>query len=141
MSYGLWHNPLHNPQPSKPARLPAQQSPNQPPTQRADFHFLYLAPGVGIEYFFSASKLYWQTFKTVVTFDLSLIDLVPAQYSVAITSLSRSDTAELVRDQIANNIVRNVYHDPLVYDFIEDVQLTLDARADRNEPYGVPLDS
>ncbi|MFP4323306.1 MAG: hypothetical protein ACLFTK_12705, partial [Anaerolineales bacterium] len=79
------NNPIHD------TALGWQVSPG-PPTRRADFHFLYLAPGVNIEYFFDAARVYWQTFRTIVVYDLSLVSYIPGQYSIAITSLARSDT-------------------------------------------------
>ncbi|HLA42636.1 MAG TPA: hypothetical protein VJZ27_04330 [Aggregatilineales bacterium] len=137
--YGLWENPLRNPR--KPvAKPPSRQEQGEPPTAKADFHFLYLAPGLDVAYFFDAAKKFWQTFKVIVIHDIRVIQHVPRQYSVAITSLARSDTAQVVREQIESTFGVRVYHDPLVYDFIEDLQLTLDARAERNEPFGVPLD-
>jgi hypothetical protein len=112
-----------------------------PPTGTADFHFLFLAPGVSPDYFFVAARRYWQAFKTIVIYDLSLVEFVPSQYQIAITTLARSDSAAAVRDAIQTNFGPNVYHDALVYDFLEDMQLTLEARAQRNEPFGVPLEA
>lgn len=116
----------------------AQQQ-NSPPNSRADFHFLYIAPAASVDYFFTAALRYWQTYRPIVLHDIEVVQHVPRQYSIVITSLSRSDSAEFVRDQIETTYGQRVYHDALVYDFIEDMQLTLDMRAERNEPYGVPL--
>ncbi|MCL4877631.1 MAG: hypothetical protein KJ064_13300 [Anaerolineae bacterium] len=138
--YGLWENPLSRIIEDVEAKTSAaRRQDDTPPTQKADFHFLYLAPGVSVDYLFVAARKYWETFRTIVVHDLSLIQHVPRRYSVAITSLSRTDTASLVNDQITSLFGQRVYHDPLVYDFPEDLQLTLDARAERNEPFGVPL--
>lgn len=112
-----------------------------PPRQRADFHFLYLAPGLNVDYFFDASRVFWEAFKAIVVHDLTLVGYVPRRYSVVITSLARSDTGPVVAQQITETFGERVYHDALVYDFIEDMQLTLETRAQRNEPYGVPLES
>lgn len=141
--YGLWDNPLHAPRRSDadPQANPQPQQDGVPPTSRADFHFLYLAPGLSVDYFFDAARKYWETFKVIVIHDIEVIRHVPRRYSVAITSLARSDTAAAVRDTIENRYGNRVYHDPLVYDFVEDVQLTLDIRAERNEPFGIPLQS
>jgi hypothetical protein len=57
-----------------------------------------------------------------------------------VTSIARSDTAPVIRQQIDSTLGNRIYHDALVYDFLEDLQLTLDVRAERNEPFGVPLD-
>jgi len=134
--YGLWENPL-----AQPAAIAADvRQQNTPPRQKADFHFLYIAPGVSIDYFFDGARKFWETFKVIVIHDLALIDHVPNRYSVAVTSIARSDTAPVIRQQIDSTLGDRIYHDPLVYDFLEDLQLTLDVRAERNEPYGVPLD-
>jgi hypothetical protein len=136
-SFGLWENPLA--QPASTAREARQQG-GGPPRQRADFHFLYIAPGVSIDYFFDGARQFWETFKVIVIHDLALIQYVPNRYSVAVTSIARSDTAPVVHQQIESTLGDRIYHDPLVYDFLEDLQLTLDVRAERNEPFGVPLD-
>jgi hypothetical protein len=136
-SYGLWENPLM--QPAAPAREARQQG-SGPPRQKADFHFLYIAPGVSVDYFFDGARLFWETFKVIVINELSLIQHVPDRYSVAVTSIARSDTAPVIRQQIDSTLGNRIYHDALVYDFLEDLQLTLDVRAERNEPFGVPLD-
>ncbi len=120
-------------------RFPPQQE-NLPPRRKADFHFLLLAPALSGDYFFEGARLYWETFKVIVLYEVSIIDYIPRRYSVAITSIARSDTASIIRDLVANTFGERVYHDPLVYDFLEDLKLTLDARATRNEPFGVPLD-
>lgn len=137
-NYGLWRNPLNAPIDPQPQRPRAQELPD-PPYGKPDFHFLYLAPGLDVAYFFEAAQLYWETFKAIVVNDLELLRYVPRQYSVAITSLARTDSAPAVRSDIENSFGARVYHDPLVYDFLEDMQITLEARALRNEPFGVPL--
>jgi hypothetical protein len=118
---------------------PPQQSGGQAPTALPNFHFIYLAPGLSVDYFFVAARRYWQTFRAIVIYDLSLIDYIPGQYSIAITTLARSDTAPSVKALIESSYGARLYHDLLVYDFVEDLQLTLDARAERNEPFGLPL--
>lgn len=115
---------------------PQQVTPNRKP----DFHFLFLAPNLSNDYFFNAARLYWETFRTIVLYEVSVIEYVPRRYSVGITSLARSDTSALIRELITTTFGDRVYHDLLVYDFVEDLKLTLDARAQRNEPFGVPLD-
>ena len=82
-----------------------------PPTQRADFHFLYIAPNVSVDYFFDGARAFWETFKVIVTHDLSLVQYVPRRYSVAITTIARSDTAVVVREEIETTFGNRVYHD------------------------------
>jgi hypothetical protein len=109
------------------------------PDQRPEFHFLYLAPGAGVDYFFVGARRYWEIFRPTVIYDLTLVQRVPAERTVAITALARTDTVEMVRQLVATLLGEQVYLDLLVYDFLEDMQFTLDARAERNEPFGVPL--
>jgi len=54
MSLSPWENPF---QPARllPARPLLQTGRALPPFGKADFHFLYLAPNVGGDYFFSAA--------------------------------------------------------------------------------------
>lgn len=129
--------------PSPSVLPPPQQSSGRAPTALPNFHFLYLTPGLGADYFFLGARNYWQTFRAIVVYELSLLDYIPSQYSIALTTLARSDTAPTVKDFISityeNTYGERFYHDLLVYDFVEDLQLTLDARAERNEPFGLPL--
>jgi hypothetical protein len=102
-------------------------------------HFLYFAPGIGARWFFTASRLYWQTFRPIVIYDL---DVVQYGYNapdieVIITSIARTDTAEQVRATIAERYP-GADHDELVYDYMEFVALTLDARVEENQPFGRP---
>jgi hypothetical protein len=104
-----------------------------------DHHFLYLAPGAGVGYFFVAARRFWEAFSVHVIHDLDVVEQVVEDQLVAVTSLARSDTADMVREIIETRFGNAIYHDLLVYDFMEDVQLTLDIRVDRNEPLGFPL--
>jgi hypothetical protein len=102
-----------------------------------DIHFLYLGPGLSADWLFTAARRYWLRFGPIWIADLDLAALVPARRKIAITSLARRDTAKTVRDQIARFYPR-AYHDPLVYDFMNEMQLTLDGRAEFNQRFGVP---
>lgn len=102
------------------------------------YHFLYFAPGIGARWFFEGAQRYWQTFRPLVTYDLRLVAYVPADQDVVITTIARSDTADLVREEIQTRFP-TALHDALVYDFVNYVLLTLEARADQNQPFGRPL--
>ncbi len=102
-----------------------------------DFHFLYLGPGLGADWLFIAARRYWLLFQPIWIDQLETVALVPPRRTVAITSLARRDTAQLVRDRIARLYPR-AYHDPLVYDFMNEMQLTLDGRTDLNQRFGIP---
>ncbi len=110
-----------------------------PRLQQPDYHFLYFAPSLSAEWFFRAARLYWQTYRPIVLHDLAIVEYAPRQNSVVVTSLARSDTAPLVRAEITQKYP-HVVHDPLVYDYLEDAQLTLEARSQLNQPFGVPLE-
>jgi hypothetical protein len=102
-----------------------------------DYHFLYIEPSLGVDWFFVASRYYWEKFRPIVVQNLELIGYVPARRSIAITTLARRDLAPKVTEDIKKNFPR-AQHDPLVYDFIEEMKITLDARAELQQRFGVP---
>lgn len=104
------------------------------------YHFLYFAPNLSAAWFTKASRLYWQAYRPMVIYDLTFVTYVPLNNQIILTTIARSDTAPLLREQLAQELPY-VIHDPLVYDFLEDVQLTLEARVQTNQPFGVPVDA
>ena len=111
--------------------MPAMQDPEFEP----DFHFLALAPGLQADWFLIAARRYWQRFRPTVVGDLRLVAVIPPDKRVAITTLARSDTASVLRDQI-NASFPGVSHDDLVSDSIEDMQAVLDMRAELGRRFG-----
>lgn len=104
-----------------------------------DFHFLYFAPNLGAEWFFRGARRYWQTYQPIVLHDLTIVGYVPPEKRAVVTTVARADTATMVRNLMMQNYP-SVVHDPLVYDYIDDLQLTLEARVATNQPFGVPLE-
>lgn len=104
------------------------------------YHFLYFAPNLSAAWFTQAARLYWQAYRPMVIDDLTFVAYVPLNNQLIVTSIARSDTAFFIREQLAQEFP-HVIHDPLVYDFLEDVQLTLEARVQTNQPFGVPVDA
>jgi hypothetical protein len=102
-----------------------------------DYHFLYIEPTLGADWFFTAARRYWERFRPLVVSDFDLISFIPPRRSLAITTLARRDLAKKIADDIKKNFPR-AYHDPLVYDFVEEMQMTLDGRADLQQQFGVP---
>lgn len=104
-----------------------------------DYHFLYLAKDLGVDWFLVAGRKYWQAYRPIVTGDLDLVGYVYRDSTpiIAITSLARRDLAAPVASLIAERFPL-AYHDPLVYDFVAEMQLTLDGRADYRQRFGVP---
>lgn len=107
------------------------------PVPRFDYYFLYLGSGMSGDWLFIAARNYWLTFRPNVILTLDLVVFVPPRRSVAITSLARRDTAPTIRSDIAKRFP-TAYHDPLVYDFLDEMQLTLDGRAALNQRFGKP---
>ncbi len=102
-----------------------------------DYHFLYIDPALGADWLFIASRRYWEKFRPIVVSSLDLISYVPAQRSVAITTLARRDIAKKIADDVKKTFP-NARHDPLVYDYVDEMKLTLDGRADLQQRFGVP---
>ena len=110
-----------------------------PPDQLPTYHFLYLAPGLNLDYFFVGARNYWLAFDVMVVHDIWIARFVPFNATIGVTALAQSDTVDLVKDLVGAVLGDRAYLDLLVYDYLEDVQFTLDVRAERNEPFGVPL--
>jgi hypothetical protein len=98
---------------------------------------MYIGPGMTGDWLFIAGYQYWLKFRPNVTSTLTVIDSVPAKRNVAITALARRDTADHVRTLLTKHFP-NAYLDLLVYDYLADMQLTLDGRAALNQRLGVP---
>ncbi len=103
-----------------------------------DYHFLYIDPSLGPDWFFVAARRYWERFRPMVVSTWDLISYVPANRSIAITTLARRDMAKMIADSVKQNVPR-ARHDPLVYDFVDEMKITLDGRADLEQPFGVPV--
>ena len=106
---------------------------------RNQIHFLYFAPNLGAAWFFQAARRYWETYFPIIVHDLTIVAFVPEDYQIIITTIGRSDTATFIREEIEQQYPQAI-HDPLVYDYLEDAQLTLDARLEANQPFGVPIE-
>ena len=105
----------------------------------ADYHFLYFAPGIGARWFFEACQDYWLRYRPIVIYDLAIVRFADESADIVITTIARTDTAELVRNQIETDFPY-AQHDALVYDYIDYVGQTLDARTEQNQPFGRPIE-
>ncbi len=103
-----------------------------------DYHFLLIAPNLGAEWLFAGARVYWQTFRPTVISDFELLRLIPLRFSLAVTCVARRDIVDQYREQLRQAAPRALF-DPVVYDYVEDVQLTLDGRAQLYQPFGVPV--
>ena len=102
-----------------------------------DLHFLYLDPVLSADWLFEAGQRYWDRFHPLIVPSLDLIDLAPARRRLAITTLTRRDLAPKTLAEVKKRFPR-AYHDPLVYDVVADLKLTLDGRADLRQRFGIP---
>jgi hypothetical protein len=103
----------------------------------ADYHFLYIDQALGPDWFFVAARRYWERFRPMVITNWDLVGYVPERRSIAITTLARRDMAQKLADDVKQKFPRARY-DPLVYDYVEEMQITLDGRADLLQRFGVP---
>lgn len=104
-----------------------------------DYHFLYIDPTYNGDWLFNAAHKYWDRFRPIVIYDLELVSYVypPGRRWIALTSLTRRDLAPALAEKIKTDFPR-IIHDPLVYDFVEEMKLTLDGRAYFGQRFGVP---
>ena len=103
-----------------------------------DYHFLLIASNLDAEWFFEASRAYWERFRPTVINDLSLVSIVPDDYSIAVTVVARRDRVAEFGVELSK-LAPDALFDPVVFDFYEDTRQTLDLRAQLNQPFGVPL--
>lgn len=104
-----------------------------------EYHFLYLDPVLGADWLFVAARRYWDRFRPMVISDLDLVSnvYVPDKRLIAITALARRDLAPKIADDIKKRFPKAIY-DPLVYDLVDELRLTLDGRADYQQRFGIP---
>jgi hypothetical protein len=107
---------------------------------RADYHFLYIDKTLDADWLFKAARRYWDRFRPMVISDLDLVAYVPPGRTIAITTLARRDMAPMITELIKSRYP-NVRHDPLVYDYVDEMQLTLDGRAELQQRFGLLEDT
>jgi hypothetical protein len=103
-----------------------------------DYHFLLIAPNLGAEWLFDAARNYWNRFRPTVISDLSLVQLIPGNYTVAVTAIAQKDTAPQIGVDLAQ-VRSDALFDAVVYDLFDDAKQALNDRAANNEPFGQPL--
>lgn len=114
-----------------------QNAPNNP-----DYHFLLFAPGLE-SWIFRAAERYWATYRPILYSMQTPDDIALVTYTtggsrtVAVTLAMRRDTAPAIRAAVSD-LLDDVYLDPLVYDTPTDLQLTLNARVEFSQRFGVP---
>jgi hypothetical protein len=108
------------------------------PDKLPDFHFLLVAPNLGAEWVFDAARNYWLRFRPTIISDFELLRIIPPEYSISVTVLTRRDMVPRFGVNLAQ-IAPQALFDPVAYDFFDDARLALDGRAELGQPFGVPL--
>ncbi len=108
------------------------------PDTLPDYHFLFIVPNVEADWLFSAARAYYTRFEPTVIQDAGLIAIVPAEYTIAVSLLTRRDAFRTFAVAIAK-ARENAYLDALVYENVTEAASALNARAQANQPFGVPL--
>lgn len=103
-----------------------------------DFHFLFIASDLGGEWLFDAAHAYWERFKPIVVSDFDVVKRVPANRSLAVTVIARPERIAQL-SQLLAQFAPHALFDPIAYSYFDDAKLTLNGRADLNQPFGVPL--
>jgi hypothetical protein len=108
------------------------------PNSLPDYHFLFIASGLGSEWLFDAARTYFDRFRPTVVTDFSLIQLIPPDYSIAVTLIARRDAVASLSVQLAQ-LRPDALADPIVFDTAAEAKVYLDERAALSQPFGVPL--
>lgn len=114
--------------------MPIQITPDTLP----DHHFLFIAPNLSADWLFDAARLYWERFSPTVISSSDLIKLVPENETIVISLLTRRDAFRSLAVQVAQ-AREDAYLDTLVHETAAEAKLSLDNRAETNQPFGVPL--
>ncbi|MCK6581000.1 MAG: hypothetical protein L6Q98_23145 [Anaerolineae bacterium] len=108
------------------------------PDQYPDFHFLFIAPHLGAEWFFDAARLYWDRYRPTVISGFDFLSFVPPDRSVIVTAVMLRDYAARAGVDLAR-IRPSAYFDAVVRETFEETQRVLDQRAQLAQPFGVPI--
>lgn len=110
----------------------------QTPNTLPNYHFLFISPELGVEWFFDAARSFFDRFRPTVVTDFSFIRIIPQQYSFALTAIVRRDSAADWGVQLAQ-LRPFALFDPVVFETAEEAKAALDQRAELSQPFGLPL--
>ncbi len=108
------------------------------PDTLPDYHFLFIVPNVEADWLFDAARTYYNRFKPTIVQDAGLIAIVPLEYSVSVSLLTRRDAFRTFAVEVAK-AREDAFLDALVYENAAEAASALNARAEANQPFGVPL--
>lgn len=104
-------------------------------TEGYDYHFLVLAPDLQSAWFFQAGRQFWQRFQPIVTDNWKLLSYVPPDKSIAVTILSRPDTATEMQSHIEQQH-GNMRIDLIITNDLPLMESVLNNRAKTGSPFG-----
>jgi hypothetical protein len=102
-----------------------------------DYHFLILAPGLPGPWITQAARQYWLRFQPIVTDDWELISRTPNDSRVAVTILTRPDSADAFEAEKVSQRAGMVF-DIVVAGDLTTMEATLNERARVGSPFGDP---
>jgi hypothetical protein len=114
--------------------MPIQITPNTLP----DYHFLFIAPNVEPEWFFTAARRYYETYNPTIISDGELMKLIPPSFTVIVSILARRDAFRSMAVQVAQ-ARETAYLDALIYESAAEAEIALNSRVNTGQPFGVPL--
>ncbi len=101
---------------------------------QADFHMVVLAPGLNTDWFFETAQPYWELFRPIVTSDLSLMDFLTSDKSLAVTVIAPPHMVATMTERIKDPYP-NVWFDLIVAERRQDVGDILNERVQRNQRF------
>lgn len=101
----------------------------------ADFHMLILGPGLDTSWFLDSTQAYWEQFRPIVTTVVDLVDFITADYSLAVTIITPPETADSLRERIADRYP-NVWFDLVIASSQDEVENVFQTRAERGQRFG-----
>jgi hypothetical protein len=94
-----------------------------------------VAPGLDPTWFFETAQPYWNQFRPIVTTDISLVDLIDHQKSLAVTVISPPDAVIAMTQRIQQQYP-NVWFDLIVAEDKQGVANIFNDRVHLNQRFG-----
>lgn len=102
-----------------------------------DYHFVVLAPGFDVTWFFESAGLqaYWSRFQPTLMSNLEFIAFLPSDKSLAVTAITTPDMVDMVNTQILQRWP-NVWLDRVTVNALEEMDSEFESRAENGLRYG-----
>ncbi|NDJ85539.1 MAG: hypothetical protein GYB66_06610 [Chloroflexi bacterium] len=122
--------------PPNPPEVVPEEVPGPGPVHgEADFHFVFLTPGLETDWFFEIAAPYWDAFRPTLMPDLEYIDLLPGDKSLVVTAITLPGMVDWLNASILHRWP-NVWLDIVVVDSEDTLAQQLNSRVAVGRRFG-----